>query len=113
VRRGSVYLSFTSHRTEAREALEGTAFAGFRYSSGISSSSTTQWSLCSGSSKGTNLRNAAAEIGDDRQPDPLLLARPTLEGEWCRARVYPGLRYCLHHVLELTELGSYLGQKGA
>jgi hypothetical protein len=86
VRRGSVYLSFTSHRTEAREALEGTAFAGFPYSSGISSSST---------------------------PDPLLIARPTLEGEWCRARVYPGLRYCLHHVLELTELGSYLGQKGA
>ena len=66
--KGLVYTSsLTSHRTEAREALEGPAFAGFPYSSSISSSSMTQWSLCSGSSKGTNLRNAA-EISGDRQP---------------------------------------------
>src|SRR5215213_4185315 len=36
---------------------------GFPLLLGISSSSTRQWSLCSGSSKGTNLCNAAAEIG--------------------------------------------------
>jgi hypothetical protein len=35
------------------------------------------------------------------------------DGELCRARVYPGLRYCLHHAPELTELRSYLGKKGA
>jgi hypothetical protein len=74
-------IPLSSHHSEVREALEGAAFASFPYSSGISSSSTRQWSLCSGSSKGTNLRNAPAEIGSDRQRDPPLLARPTLEGE--------------------------------
>jgi hypothetical protein len=34
MRRGSVYLSLTSHHTEAREALGGPAFAGFPYSWG-------------------------------------------------------------------------------
>jgi hypothetical protein len=67
VRRGSLYPSPTSHHAEAREALEGAALASFFYSSGISSSSMRQWSLCSGSSKGTNVRNAA-EISGDRQP---------------------------------------------
>ena len=57
----------TSHHTEAREALEGAALASFPYSSGISSSWMKQWSPCSGSSKGTNVRNAA-EISGDRQP---------------------------------------------
>ena len=71
----------TANHIEAREALEGAASTGFPYSSGTSSSSTRQWSLCSSSSKGTNLRNAAAEIGGDRKPDPHLLARPSLEGE--------------------------------
>jgi len=78
--RVSVYLSLTSHHTEACEALEGVAFVGFPYFPGVSSSSTTQWNLCSGSSKGTNLRNPAAEIGGG-QPNPPLLASPTLEGE--------------------------------
>jgi hypothetical protein len=36
-----------------------------------------------------------------------------LDGERCCARVYSGLCYCLHHALELTELRSCLGQKGA
>jgi hypothetical protein len=43
--------------------------------------------------------------------DGTLVLRP--DGERCRARVYSGLSYCLHHVPELTELRSYLGKKGA
>jgi hypothetical protein len=39
------------------------------------------------------------------------VSRP--DGERRRARVYSRLRYCLHHTPELTELRSYLGQKGA
>ena len=40
-----------------------------------------------------------------------LVSRP--DGERRRARVYSGLRYCLPHAPEFTELHSYLGQKGA
>ena len=54
----------TADHIEAREALEGAASTGFPYSSGTSSSSMRQWSLCSSSSKGTNLRNAAEMSGD-------------------------------------------------
>src|SRR5687768_10180890 len=43
MRRGLAYLSLTSHRTEAREALEGPAFAGFPHSSGISSLQDHPW----------------------------------------------------------------------
>src|ERR671912_348913 len=43
MRRGLAYLSLTSHRTEAREALEGPAFAGSPHSSGISSLQDHPW----------------------------------------------------------------------
>ena len=52
--------------------------------SGISSSSTRPWSLCTASSKGTNSRNAwAAETGDRRQPGPPLSSSPP-----CKASTY-------------------------
>jgi hypothetical protein len=99
MRRGLVYLSLTSHRTEAREALEGPSFAGFPHSSGISSSSATQCSLC-GSSKGTNLRNTA-EIGGDRQPDPRCLQDRPWKASADRPRVSLPHRYLLaiHSIL--------------
>ena len=50
----------------------------------------------------------------ERCPVSRLDGEPFLVGgELCCARVYSGLRYCLHHAPELTELRSYLGQKGA